>query len=67
MKEIGVHREGMSVLGLEDMMIEPDHGLREVEVMVGVIERTAMMMIDMRGVRSEETENVKMSTTLWYA
>ena len=57
----------MSVLGLEDMMIEPDHGLREVEVMVGVIERTAMMMIDMRGVRSEETENVKMNTTLWYA
>ena len=57
----------MSVLGLEDMMIEPDHVLLEVEVMVGVIERTAMMMIDMRGVRSEETENVKMSTTLWYA
>ena len=57
----------MSVLGLEDMMIEPDPGLREVEVMVGVIERTAMMMIDKRGVRSEEILNVSVIITLWYA
>lgn len=72
MKEIGVHIEDMTVLGPGDMMITlgqgrgQDQGLLGVEVAVGVIERTATTMVDMREVRSEEIVTVHMSITLWY-
>jgi hypothetical protein len=59
----------MTVLGLGDMKITQGQGqgqgLLGVEVAVGVIERTATMMVDMREVRSEEIVNVSMSITLW--
>lgn len=58
----------MTGLGLGDMKITQGQGqgLLGVEVAVGVIEKTATMMVDMREVRSEEIVNVSMSITLWY-
>ena len=48
-------------------MTTPDQGLLEIEIMAGVIVRTAMMMIDKRGVRSEEIVSVSVIITPWYA
>jgi hypothetical protein len=68
-KEIRVHIEGMSAPGLGGVMITLDQGLLEEEAMVEVIERTAMMMIDMKGLISEGSvkTSVIVSNILWYA
>lgn len=56
-------------LGLVDVMIVLDRGHLVVEAMVEVIERTAMMMVDMSELRSEGTvkRGVSGSTMLWYS
>lgn len=52
-----------------DVMVVPDHGHLEVETMGEAIERTAMMMVEMRKLRSEGTvkRNISGGIILWWA
>lgn len=79
-KGITVHMEDTNHLGLVrdpgrrldlgpmDVMIISSLGLPEVEAVVAVIVRTAMMMIDMMGLRDGGTvrTSANVNTTVWY-
>ena len=66
-KEIKVRIEDMRDHDLVHVMITLDQGRLEVEAMVEVIERTALMMLDMKGVRSGGTakRSVIVNIILW--
>ena len=68
-KEIRVPIEDMSAPGLGGVMIGLGQGLLGEEAMVEVIEKTAMMMIDMKGLISEGSGKTSVigSNILWYA
>jgi len=68
-KEIWVRIKDMNAPGPGGMMIVLDRGPLAVEAMVEVIERTATMMIGMRGLISEGSvkRSVIVSSMLWYA